>query len=141
MVDVVELAAGVMDLAEFLAAEVDKTSYRIVECKTGISRGSLENLIKRQNKRLPEIETLQKIAENYNLYLWQVVEMAGVSLNLPQSDDERTRRLASIAQKQRSMQLLVDRLLEVVPSHPEFVDGMLGYLEYELAKLGNVNPQ
>lgn len=72
-----------MDLASFLREKVETTSYRQVEKATGVSRGSLENLIRRENKESPELPTLEKLAAAYDLPLWRVAEMAGHAMEVP----------------------------------------------------------
>lgn len=128
---------GKMDLADFLAQEVDRTSYRAVEAKTGISRGSLDNLIRRENKKLPEIETLKKVSKGYGLPLWKVVEMAGVELDLPNSPSERSQRLADLVSRVPQFSLLVDHLLRVDPDN---ADGILVYLEALELMQNRANP-
>lgn len=71
-------------LVDFLKAEVDRTSYRDVQRKTGVSRGSLENYIKGSNKDFPKLETFLLIAKNYEIPVYRVLEMAGVDLQLDQ---------------------------------------------------------
>lgn len=117
-----------MDLAEFLRAEVERTSYREVEGKTGVSRGSLENLIKRQNTDLPTIETLVRIANAYKRPLWEVVQMT-VDLELPQSPTERGQRMAAIVERQPALAGLVDRLQDLYDKNPDFVNGMMLAIE------------
>ena len=60
--------AIMMDLAEYLQAEVDRErSIRKVAKKIGIAKTTLDNIIKRRIKRMPELETLEKIASAYGL--------------------------------------------------------------------------
>lgn len=117
-----------MDLAAFLEAEVKRTSYRDVESKTGVSRGALENLIKKTNTDFPTIETLARIATAYDRKLWEVVQMV-VDLDLPQSSTERGQRMAAIVERQPALAGLVDRLQDLYDKNPDFVNGMILAIE------------
>jgi transcriptional regulator with XRE-family HTH domain len=72
-----------MDLATFLEEKVQQSSYRQVEQLTGVSRGSLENIIRRRNTEPPELPTLEKLATAYDLPVWRIAEMAGHKLEVP----------------------------------------------------------
>ena len=124
------------NLAEFLEAEQKKLGYRELEEKAKVSRGALEKIIKGYNKQLPEIETLQRIAEAYDLKLWEVVEMAGVNLDLPQTPSERARRLAALIESRPILLPFVERLLDMSLTDPDFVSGMLVSMEVTLAQRG-----
>lgn len=118
------------DLADFLQREVDQTSYRAVEEKTGVSRGALEKIIKRQNNRLPELETLQKIATGFQTPLWRILEIAGMDLNLPVTTSERRSRLLAFAEQMPEFSRLLDALLEQAEAGAsELVHGVLIYME------------
>jgi transcriptional regulator with XRE-family HTH domain len=78
-----------VDLADFLREKVEAASYRKVEAATGISRGSLENIIRRENKEPPELPTLEKIADTYGIPLVRVMEMAGFTSELPSGAELR----------------------------------------------------
>jgi transcriptional regulator with XRE-family HTH domain len=67
-----------MDLAEYLQAEVGKTSIRKVAKKIGISKTAVDNIANRRIKKMPQMETLEKIAIAYGLTVPAVVRMAGV---------------------------------------------------------------
>lgn len=121
-----------MDLAGFLQAEVDRTSYRDVEAKTGVSRGSLEKIINHRNTDLPELKTLQRIAAAYEKPLWEVVQMAGVDLDLPRSSGERSQRLEVLMMQVPRLEQLIVRLQALRDTDPEFVDGMIVALEATL---------
>lgn len=95
------VAYSMEDLADFLRREVERTSYRDVELKTKVSRGALENIIRKTNKDLPTIETLTRIAKAYDRKLWEVVQSV-VDLELPQSPTERGQRMAAIVDRQPS---------------------------------------
>lgn len=70
-----------MDLAEYLQSEVDKDrSLRKTAARLHISKTTLDKIIKRKIKTMPQIQTLQNIADYTGLTLPVVVEMAGAVL-------------------------------------------------------------
>lgn len=80
-----------MDLADYLQAEVDKVrSVRKVAAHIDVSKTTVQNIIKRKLKGMPELATLEKIAAAYELTLPAVVEMAGAMLG----DGDKFARLA-----------------------------------------------
>jgi len=79
-----------MDLADYLQAEVGRTSIRKVAKATGVSKTTIDNIVNRRLKTMPDVATLEKIARAYGMTLPVVVEMAGAALG----DGERARRLA-----------------------------------------------
>lgn len=113
-------------LAAFLEAERQRTSLREMETRTGVPRTTLDNLIKRRNVRLPELETLQKLAAAFNLPLWKVAEMAGVDVGLPRTADGLAQRLAALAQTTPQLAALLDDLT-VLP--PDELAGVVAYIE------------
>lgn len=121
-----------MDLAEFLAVKLAQSNYRDMEAITKVSRGSLESIIKRQYTGLPEIETLTRIAKAYTLPLWEVMRMAGVDLDLPQSADEASQRLAALAARVPGLGGVVKRLNEQYDKRPDYVKGIVIALEASL---------
>lgn len=118
-----------MDLADFLAEKLKQSGYRGLSEFTKVSRGSLENIIRRQNTELPKIETLTRIAIAYKMELWEVVQMAGVNLGLPQSPTERSQRLAQLVARRPALDNLVKRLAEKIDTDSGYVDGMILALE------------
>lgn len=98
-------------LRDFLAKEVERLTYRGLSDKTGISRGALESLIKPKKGEsvdYPKIETLIRISKAYDKPLWEVMQMAEVNLDLPQTASEAAARLAQlIVQKDTSLLLSV----------------------------------
>jgi transcriptional regulator with XRE-family HTH domain len=129
----------VSQLSEALSKRVETEGLRPFAKRLGIAHTTLDSLARNARTSAPEIETLQRIAAGLELPLWRVVEMAGINLELPQSDDDRVRRLVGMARRHPALQALVDHLIELAPNRPEFVDGMLGYLEYEAAKLDAID--
>lgn len=66
-----------MTLSEFFAQKRrDGETYYTIAEKTGLGHSTIENIEKGKLKDFPEIPTLQKIADAYELPLWRVVEMA-----------------------------------------------------------------
>jgi transcriptional regulator with XRE-family HTH domain len=82
--------AIMVDLADFLREKVDATSLRAVAKYVGVSKTAIDNIVHRRIRKLPKVETLQRIADAYGLSLSSVVEMAGATLG----DDDRALRLA-----------------------------------------------
>jgi transcriptional regulator with XRE-family HTH domain len=95
-----------MNLFDFLAQELKKTSSRELAAKIGVSHTTIRSMAQGELKALPEVETLIKIAKAFDLPLWRVIEMAGVDLGLPEEDSTDVRRIASLANHQ-------ERFLEV----------------------------
>lgn len=114
------------ELSKFLKKELDASSYRELAHKTNVSRGALENIINGTNTKLPELETLEKIATAYSLTLWQVIERAGVDLGLPKSVDETVSRLTDLARRIPEIEPIVVYLLKL---YPEDLRGVVAYLE------------
>lgn len=114
------------DLSDFLRRELKQSSYRDLESKTGVSRGSLENLIGRQNKEFPKLETLEKIATAYRMPLWRVIEMAGIDLGLPQAPNDLAQRLTSLASRMPEIDPIVGFLLKLQPAD---LRAVVAYLE------------
>lgn len=122
-----------MELHEFLAGKLDdNSSYRDLENKIKVSRGSLEKIIKQQNKRFPKIETLTRISIYYDKPLWEIMQMAGVKLGLPQSVTERVQRLDQLVARRPKLERLVERLYEKIDTDLDYVDGMIIGLEAAL---------
>lgn len=121
-----------MDLADFLQAEINRTSLRDVAAHTKVAKTTIDSITKRRLKALPEIGTLARIAEAYRKPLWEVMQMAGVDLGLPQSDDERYRRLAALATRKPALEHLIERLYDKMDTNPGYVDGMIIGLEASL---------
>jgi transcriptional regulator with XRE-family HTH domain len=124
-----EYLAVVMDLADFLQVEVDRTSLRDVAGKIKISKTTVDNIAKRRNKDLPELETLQKIAAAYNKDLWEVIEMANVDLGLPKTLEEEAKRLTALADRNPEYRPLVEGILKLRPQHVRAVRAYLEHLE------------
>jgi transcriptional regulator with XRE-family HTH domain len=100
-----------MNLVQLLSEELERSSLRDLEAKTGISHTALLRIVRGQLKSLPEIETLDKIAKAFSLPLWRIIEMAGADLGLEEDVYGLSRRLVSLAGKQEDYnQVLVDLL-------------------------------
>jgi transcriptional regulator with XRE-family HTH domain len=78
------------DLAAYLQDEVDKASIRRVATHIGIAKTTVDHIIKRKIKTLPELPTLEKIATAYGLTLPTVIRMAGAMFD----DNDKFMRLA-----------------------------------------------
>ncbi len=129
--------ADMLDLADYLHAEVKQTSLRDVASKTGVSKSAIDNIIKRQIRRLPKIETLQRLADYYKLSLPTIVEMAGAVMG----GDDRYLRLAreletkpwiadrfdELARLSREVvQMLINPHLKIVERGVGFIFGIVG---------------
>jgi len=121
-----------MDLAEFLAAKLAQSNYRDMEDLTKVSRGSLEAIIKRQNTGLPEIETLTRISHAYKKPLWEIMQLAGVDLDLPKTATETAQRLDALVAQVPGLSGVVKRLKEEYDVRPDYVKGVLIGLEASL---------
>lgn len=117
-----------MDLADFLEAERKRIGYRQLAEKSGVSRGSLENIINRTNKDLPTLETLQSIAKAFDKDLWEVVDMT-VDLQLPKAPTELGQRIAAIVGRHPRLAGIFRRLQALEHQRPDLVTGMIITIE------------
>lgn len=71
-----------MDLADFMQGELDKpkSSIRKVAKWLHIAPTTVAKIAKRQIQTMPEVDTLQRIADNSGMSLALVVEMAGAMM-------------------------------------------------------------
>lgn len=122
----------VMDLAEYLQAEVDHTSLRKVAKKVGVSKGVIDRIIKRQNDGFPELETLVAIAKAYELELLEVERMVGVAIPEPKTPAEAQQRLGSLVTQVPSLDRVVRDLRDMYVRDPAFVNGMIVGLEMSI---------
>jgi len=120
-----------MDLAEYLQVEVDKErSIRKVAKRIGISKTTLENIIKRRLKTLPELPTLQKIADCYeDLTLPTVVVMVGAMLG-------DTEKYAQIAREMELYPWIVEEWTRLTSMTKEQFREAVDYMEYRKRQLG-----
>lgn len=114
------------ELSDFLGQKLKDSNYRDLEAKTKVSRGSLENIVKQENTKFPELETLEKIAIAYKIPLWRVIEMAGIELGLSQRLGDTASRLTSLADRMPEIEPIVGYLLKL---HPDDLRGVVAYLE------------
>lgn len=114
------------ELSRKLAEELTTQTYRELEEKTHISHGTLEHLAKGRNEDFPKLETLDKLATYWKLPLWRVIEMAGVKLGYPQTMDELSVQLTSLAQRIPEIEPIVGYLLRL---YPDDLRGVMAYLE------------
>lgn len=104
-----------MNLQELLSQELERSSLRELEAKTGVSHAALQRIVKGQLKSLPDFDTLNKIAKALSFPLWRILEMAGADLELEHGLDVYTRRLGSLAGKQEEYQRLLAYLVDADP--------------------------
>jgi transcriptional regulator with XRE-family HTH domain len=122
----------VMDLAEYLQAEVSHTSLRRVAKKIGVSKSAIDRIIKRQNDGFPELETLIAIAKAYELDLLEVEQMAGAAIPEPKTQAEAQQRLGSLVTQVPSLDRVVENLRDMYVHDPAFVNGMIVGLEMSI---------
>jgi transcriptional regulator with XRE-family HTH domain len=104
-----------MNLVAFLEDKLKNgESYRQIEERTKVSRGAIEKIVKSRNSGLPTLETLQGIATGYTLPLWEVIQMAGVDLDLP--SETETARLMAYASSSPELWDLLREVLDL-PEH------------------------
>lgn len=118
-----------MDLADFLAEKLKKITYRELEDELKVSRGSLENIVKRKNTEFPKIETLTRISTYYDKPLWEVMLMANVNLGLPKDAEDRVKRLAQLIAQHPKLESALERAYEKVGTDPGYVDGVIMGIE------------
>lgn len=114
------------ELSRKLAEELKTISYRDLESRTGVSRGSLENIVREQNVDFPKLETLDKLATYWKLPMWRVIEMAGIDLGLTRSVSDTIEQLNSLARRMPEIEPIVVYLLKL---YPEDLRGVVAYLE------------
>lgn len=129
------LMVCVMDLAEYLQAEVDRTSLRKVAKKAGLaSKGPVERIIKHQNEGFPELETLIGIAKGFGLDLLEVMRMAGVTIAEPKTPAEVRQRLGNLVSEVPDLDRTVEELRDMYVYDPQFVKGMIVGIETSIAQ-------
>lgn len=113
-----------MDLAEFLKNEHAKVrSYRKMALHIGIAKTTVENIAKGRIRTMPEVETLQHIADAYGMTLPTVVGMAGAMLG----DNSRYQVLARQMEAHPWLSERFDELTKLTEA--EFQEAM-DYLEW-----------
>jgi transcriptional regulator with XRE-family HTH domain len=121
-----ETDRAMSELSRRIVEELKQLSYRDLEERTGVSRGSLEGIAREQITEFPKLETLEKLAKYWKLPLWRVIEMAGVDLGLPLSIDELGQQLMSLAQRLPEIEPIARYLLKL---YPEDLRGVIAYLK------------
>lgn len=101
-----------MTLQEFLNKELERSTLREIEAKTGVSHAGIQRIVKGYHKSVPDLETLTKIAKAYSIPLWRVLEMAGVHLDLETGYETDIRRLQSLVVKQEDYRQLLSYFLD-----------------------------
>lgn len=126
------LVVCLMDLAEYLQAEVDRTSLRKVAKKAGVSKGAIDRIIKRANEGFPELETLIGISKGFDLDLLEVERMAGVTIPAPQTPAEVQQRLGALVSQVPDLDRVVEDLRDMYVRDPAFVKGMIVGMEMSI---------
>lgn len=114
------------ELSRKLNEELRAISYRDLEARTGVSRGSLEGIAREQITEFPKLETLDKLATYWKLPLWRVIEMSGIDLGMSRSVSDTIEQLNSLAQRMPEIEPIVVYLLRL---YPEDLRGVVAYLE------------
>jgi transcriptional regulator with XRE-family HTH domain len=114
-------------LAEYLQAQLRQRNWtlRIAEEQTQMSRETLSRIM-RGDERAPRLDTLQQVAEGFDLPLWRVIELAGYDIGIQSSPATQAARLEVISRAMPHLAPLLDRLLE---ASPDDLDAILVYLE------------
>lgn len=123
---VYETDRAMSELSRKLAEELKTVSYRDLQDRTGVSRGSLEGIVREQITEFPKLETLDKLATYFRLPLWRVIEMAGIDLGLTRSVSDTLEQLNSLARRMPEIEPIVVYLLKL---YPEDLRGVVAYLE------------
>lgn len=114
------------ELSRKLNEELKTQSYRDLEEKIGVSRGTLEHLAKERNEEFPKLETLDKLATYFKVPLWRMIEMAGIDLGLTKSVSDTIEQLNSLARRMPEIEPIVVYLLKL---YPEDLRGVVAYFE------------
>lgn len=121
-----ETDRAMSELSRKLNEELTTKTYRDLEDKTGVSRGTLEHLAKERNEEFPKLETLDKLATYFKVPLWRMIEMAGIDLGLTRSVSDTIDQLNSLARRMPEIEPIVAYLLKL---YPEDLRGVVAYLE------------
>jgi transcriptional regulator with XRE-family HTH domain len=121
-----ETDLAMSELSRKLNEELKTYSYRDLEIRTGVSRGSLEGIAREQITEFPKLETLDKLATYFKLPLWRVIEMAGIDLGMNRSISDTIEQLNSLARRMPEIEPIVMYLLKL---YPEDLRGVVAYLE------------
>lgn len=122
-----------MDLADYLQPKVDKTSLRKVAAEIGISKSTVDNIIKRKLKSMPELQTLERIAVYSGFSLSVVVAMTGATMG----DGSRFVRLAH---ELEAHPWITERFDELVSMSKEEFNETMDYFGYRREKRNNPPP-
>lgn len=129
-----------LDLADYLQAEVDKTSVRKVAKRIGISKGAVEGITGRKLGGFPEIETLIAISKAYDLPLPEVERMAGIEIPEPKTPEETALRLGQLVTQVPDLAQVVEDLRDMYVQDPAFVRGMVMGFEQMIAQRKGQKP-
>lgn len=113
-------------LADFLAHQMkihDWSIQRLAD-EIGISKSGVV-YIRDNPDSLPSLETLVKISQRFQLPLWRVVEMLGLSLDLPENITPQ-QYAEALVKSSPQLGVIIDQLLRLDPGA---LEGVLAYLE------------
>lgn len=102
-----------MKLSEFLREALGRMSSRDLGELTGVSYAVLQRIARGDHKGVPDMDTLQRLSQAFNIPLWEILEMAGVNLGLPSSDNDDVKRLVSSARQRQNLRATLSLLLSV----------------------------
>jgi transcriptional regulator with XRE-family HTH domain len=122
-----------MDLAAFLQLDVDKSSVRDVAKKIHISKTTLQKILRRELKTMPQVPTLEKIADYTGLGLSVIVAMTGATMNDREKYDQLAREL-------EAHPWIVERFDELVTMSKEEFQETMDYFAYRREKRKNQTP-
>lgn len=122
-----ERVSNMNDLPSFLKNYMQEhgLTLRDMEQRSQVSKSVLNSLINGKEHE-PRLSTLQGIARAVQLPLWRIIELAGVSLELPNEPSYEAERLALMAQKSKIFSQLWPKLLY---AHEAKLYNVLNYLE------------
>jgi transcriptional regulator with XRE-family HTH domain len=122
-----------MDLAAFLQLDVDKSSVREVAGKIRISKTTLQKILRRQLKTMPQVPTLEKIADYTGMSLPVIVAMTGATMNDRGKYDQLAREL-------EAHPWITERFDELVTMSKEEFQETMDYFAYRREKRKNQTP-
>lgn len=122
-----------MDLADYLQPRVAQTSLRKVAVAIGISKTTVENIVKRKLKTMPELQTLERIADYSGFSLPVVVAMAGATMG----DGSQYARLA---RELEAHPWITERFDELTAMSKEEFQETMDYFAYRREKKNTPHP-
>lgn len=113
------------ELGALLYEEVERTSYRRLGSRLGLSKKAIENIVKGNLTEPPELNTFIRIAEGFHLPLWKVLEMYGIKADIPSSRSRQAAMLDELTRQLPGTESLVSQMLRM---HPDDVRSVSAYL-------------